>query len=201
MPPGEQAPDSWLGGEQLAALASAITGLHRRYYGRGATKARTYQVHPELVLVELRDVYLTVERTLLARGQQNIVRQTRLTFQQAMYNEFVGAVEQITGRKVLAWASEAIAHPELVLEIFYLESLQEQRERLEREAREDAGEIPRPAAGIPEPLASAPPGPRGHPGYSSTVSASPPASGNSSGWRMWASSSSPSTIRGPGREK
>ncbi len=36
---------------------------------------------------------------------------------------------------------------------------------------------------------------------SATVSASAGASGNSSGCRMWASSSSPSTMRGPGREK
>ena len=36
---------------------------------------------------------------------------------------------------------------------------------------------------------------------SSTVSAGAGASGTSSGWRMLASSSSPSTIRGPGREK
>jgi|SRR5579875_27430 len=164
MPRSEQSSEGWLSGEQLAAIASAITGLHRRYYGRGATKARAYQVHVELVLVELRDVYLTVERTLLARGQENTVRETRLTFQQAMYNEFVGAIEQITARKVLAYASEAIAHPELVLEIFYLESPQERQRRLEREAREDAGEIPRPAAGISESGASAAPSFRGRAG-------------------------------------
>jgi uncharacterized protein YbcI len=126
-----------------------MTALHRRYYGRGATKARTYQVHSELVIVELRDVYLTAERTLIERGQQNTVRNTRLTFQQAMYREFVGAVEQITKRKVTSFASEALTCPEVVLEIFYLESLQERSERLEREAREDAGELARPEPGIP----------------------------------------------------
>lgn len=141
--------DCWLTGEQLAAIANAMTALHRRYYGRGATKARTYQVHSELVLVELKDVYLTVERTLLARGQQNTVRQTRLTFQQAMYHEFIGAVEEIVERRVTSFTSETIICPEAVLEIFYLESLEERRERLAREAREDAGEIARPEAGIP----------------------------------------------------
>jgi uncharacterized protein YbcI len=145
----QQHRDSWLAGEQLAAIANAMTGLHRRYYGRGATKARTYQVHPELVLVELRDVYLTVERTLLERGQQNTVRQTRLTFQQAMYNEFVGAVERIAERKVRSYESVVITCPELLIEIFYLESLAEREERVEREAREDAGEIERPEGGIP----------------------------------------------------
>ena|GEM_PF-6508984 len=139
-----------LSAEQLAELARAMTGLHRRYYGRGATKARSYQVHSRLVLVELRDVYLTVERTLIQRGQQNTVRQTRMTFQQAMYREFVAAVEQITERRVTAFVSETITCPEAVLEIFYLESLVERHERLERESREDAGEIARPPAGIPQ---------------------------------------------------
>lgn len=146
----EQAREFRLTGEQLAEIANAMTGLHRRYYGRGATKARTYQVHSRLVLVELRDVYLTVERTLIERGQQNTVRQTRMTFQQAMYQEFVEAIEEITDRKVMSFVSEMITCPEAVLEIFYLESEEERQERLEREAREDAGEIARPEPGIPE---------------------------------------------------
>jgi uncharacterized protein YbcI len=146
----EPARDSLLTGEQLAAISRAMTGLHRRYYGRGATKARTYQVHSELVLVELRDVYLTVERTLLERGQQNTVRSTRLTFQQAMYQEFVGAIERITGRRVRSFVSETVVCPEVVLEIFYLESTADSRKRVERERREDAGVIPRPEPGIPD---------------------------------------------------
>lgn len=127
-----------------------MVGLHRRYYGRGATKARTFQVHSELVLVELRDVYLTVERTLLERGQENAVRQTRLTFQQTMYQEFVGAMEEIVGRKVTSYSTEIFPWPEAVVELFYLESEAERNERLDREAKEDAGLADRPSAGIPE---------------------------------------------------
>lgn len=144
----EQAPESRLTGEQLAQIAKTITGLHRRYYGRGATKARTYQVHSQLVLVELRDVYLTVERTLIERGQQNTVRRTRLTFQQAMYKEFIKAIEEIVERKVLHFGSEMVTYPAVVLEIFYLESAAERGERLQREAAEDAGEVARPEPGL-----------------------------------------------------
>lgn len=137
-----------LHGGQLAELSNAIVGLHRRYYGRGATKARTYQVNDDLVLVELRDVYLTVERTLIARGQTDTVRQTRLTFQQTMLDEFIDVVERITQRKVTSYATESVTSPEAVLEVFYLEPAVEVDERLEREAREDAGEIERPTGGI-----------------------------------------------------
>ena len=146
------APDSGarLDGPQLSALCNAMVGLHRRYFGRGATKARAYQVSDDLVLVELRDVFLTVERTLIARGQTDMVRQTRLTFQQAMFHEFLAAVEEVTGRQVCSYVTESITSPEAVLEIFYLEPVSDVDSRLAREAREDAGEIDRPDGGIRE---------------------------------------------------
>jgi len=127
-----------------------MVGLHRRYYGRGATKARAYQVSDDLVIVELRDVYLTVERTLIDRGQADMVRQTRLTFQQAMFGEFLALVEEVTGRKVSSYVTESITSPEAVLEIFYLEPAGEVADRLQREAREDAGKVERPYGGLRE---------------------------------------------------
>lgn len=139
-----------LDGPQLSALCNAMVGLHRRYFGRGATKARAYQVSDDLLLVELRDVFLTVERTLIERGQADTVRQTRQTFQQAMFGEFVAIVQDVTGRMVRSYVTESITSPEAVLEIFYLEPAGEVESRLAREAREDAGELERPYGGLRE---------------------------------------------------
>jgi uncharacterized protein YbcI len=139
-----------LDGGQLAAISNALVALHRRYYGRGATKARAYQVTDDLLLVELRDSYLTVERTLIERGQVNTVRQTRLTFQQTMFTEFLEAVQRLTGRQVCSYVSETITSPEAILEIFYLEPAGDVAERLRREAAEDGGELQRPLGGIEE---------------------------------------------------
>jgi uncharacterized protein YbcI len=139
-----------LDGAQLAAISNALVALHRRYYGRGATKARAYQVHDELLIVELRDAYLTVERTLIERGQVNTVRQTRQTFQQAMFAEFLEAVETVTGRQVSSYVSESIISPEVILEVFYLERSEGVAGRLRREAAEDAGDVVRPIGGILE---------------------------------------------------
>lgn len=125
-----------------------MVALHRRYFGRGATKAKAFQVHDDLVLVELRDVYLTVERTLIERGQENAVRATRMTFQQAMYREFSDTVAELTGRQVDAYITETVIRPPAVLEMFYLEPAAAEAERLEREGKEDAGELERPSLGI-----------------------------------------------------
>lgn len=128
-------------------IAQAIVALHRRFYGRGATKARAYFVADHLLIVELRDIFITMEHSLVERGQEDTVRATRKTFQSAMRDEFTGVVEQMTGRRVENYESVLFVHPQIALEIFMLESPDDRRERVVREAAEDDGR-PRPTAGI-----------------------------------------------------
>ena len=131
-------------------IAREIVGLHKRYYGRGATTARTYFVHEDLIVVELRDAYTTVERTLIEKGQTDFVKNTRQTFQTAMREEFIGAIEELTGRRVQNYDSLSFVAPDSLLEIFVLEPGAERRERTDREGREDRGELERPRGGIPD---------------------------------------------------
>lgn len=128
-------------------IAQAIVALHRRFYGRGATKARTYFVDDHLLIVELHDIFITVEQSLVDRGQEDTVRATRQTFQSAMRDEFINCVEELTGRRVENYESVVFVHPQMALEIFMLESPSGREDRVAREAAEDAGE-PRPMAGI-----------------------------------------------------
>jgi uncharacterized protein YbcI len=128
-------------------IAQAIVALHRRFYGRGATKARTYFVDDHLLIVELHDIFITVEQSLVAKGQEDTVRATRQTFQSAMRDEFIHCIEELTGRRVQNYETVVFVHPQTALEIFMLELPQEQRERAVREAAEDRGQ-PRPLAGI-----------------------------------------------------
>jgi uncharacterized protein YbcI len=136
-------------GEILAAVTRDLIGLHKKFYGRGATRGRAFFPHEDLLLVELRDVFTTVERTLIERGQRDAVRNTRLTFQSAMRNEFINCVESATGRKVETYESTTFTAPDRVLEIFYLEPAADRGPRLEREADEDKGGA-RPSAGLDE---------------------------------------------------
>ena len=70
-------------GERLAAISSAIVTIFAECYGRGPTKAKTYAFDNYLITV-LEDLLTTVERTLVDRGEQDLVRKVRLTFQEAM---------------------------------------------------------------------------------------------------------------------
>jgi uncharacterized protein YbcI len=49
-----------------------------------------------------------------------LVRQTRLAFQEVLGDEFKGAVEKATGRRVLAYHSQVVFDPDMGFEIFVL---------------------------------------------------------------------------------
>ena len=143
----DDAPETASRFEILRAVCRGLIGLHKRFYGRGATSGRAFFAHEDLLLVELRDVFTTVERTLIERGQRDTVRNTRQTFQSAMREEFIGCVESVTGRKVESYESTTFTAPDRLLEIFYLEPASDRDPRLARERAEDAdGE--RPSGGI-----------------------------------------------------
>ena len=106
--------------QQAIAIGNAITRLHRDRYGRGATTTRTIFQRDHVVSF-LEDIYTPAERTLIDAGSAETVKQTRQAFQMAMGNAFAEAVEEITGRKVIAFMSQVHFDPDLAAEIFVLE--------------------------------------------------------------------------------
>jgi uncharacterized protein YbcI len=108
------------GGILLSAVSNSIVALMKKYYGRGPTAAKTYLLDDNLVVV-MQDGFTTVERTLLDAGQDHLVREVRLRFQDQMGPEFTGEVERITGRKVLGYSSQVIFDPPTLFEMFVLE--------------------------------------------------------------------------------
>jgi uncharacterized protein YbcI len=113
-------PESGEQGRQAAAVSNAIARLHREYHGRGATTARTL-IQRNYVISMLEDIYTPVERTLLDAGEHEAVKETRQRFQIAMRERFSDAVEEITGRKVIAFMSQVHVNPDMAAEIFVLE--------------------------------------------------------------------------------
>src|SRR5262245_45381734 len=109
-------------GERLAAVSNAIVGIFSDYYGRGPTKAKTYLVD-NYVLTVLEDILTTVERTLVERGHEDLVRRVRLTFQEAVAERFMNAVAEATGRRVVTYHSQVTFHPPMGFEIFVLQSV------------------------------------------------------------------------------
>ena len=63
------------------------------------------------------------EETLLAAGDHMLVREFRLRFQEVMTKTICGAVEEITGRRVLTYHSQILFDPVRVVEMFLLAPL------------------------------------------------------------------------------
>ena len=107
-------------GSQRAALANAMVGLKKQYYGRGPTAAKAW-ILDDYVFVALEGGLTRNEETLLADGKQDIVRSYRLSFQETVGPTTITAVEEIVGRKVLTYHSQIVFDPARAFEIFVLE--------------------------------------------------------------------------------
>jgi uncharacterized protein YbcI len=108
-------------GDDLAEITNGIVRLFSEYYGRGPTRAKTYMLENRYVVTVLRDTMTTVERTLAERGEGDMVRRVRLTFQEAMASSFKGVVEEALGRRVEAYHSQILIEPDVGFEFFMLE--------------------------------------------------------------------------------
>ncbi len=104
----------------LADVSNAMVGLMKEFYGKGPTKAKTY-INDNYVLCVLQGGLTRNEETLLAAGQEMLVREYRLRFQEAMADATTEAVERLTGCNVLGYHSQIVFNPEYAFEIFVLD--------------------------------------------------------------------------------
>jgi uncharacterized protein YbcI len=121
----------------LAQISTGLVQLHSRYYGKGPTKAKTHLVNDTVVSI-LRGGFTTVERTLIDTGSVESVYQMRRSFQQAMEEDFRRIVEEATGRSVIAYMSTIHINPDLAIELFVLEPVEEPASAEPTPASEDA---------------------------------------------------------------
>jgi uncharacterized protein YbcI len=106
-------------GIRLAEITNGLVRLHREYYGKGPTQAKTYAVD-DTILCILRGGFTTVEETLMADGKWAEVEETRRSFQGTMRERFVGVVEAALDRRVIAYMSQVNAEPAVAIELFML---------------------------------------------------------------------------------
>jgi len=109
------------GGRLLSEISTRIVALLRENYGRGPMRAKTY-VLDDLVVCVLRDGFIPIEETMMQSGKEDQVLEMRRDFQKMMGLRYKEVVEELTGRKVAAFLSQAHIEPDITLEIFLLET-------------------------------------------------------------------------------
>jgi uncharacterized protein YbcI len=104
------------------AVSNAMVRIYKEQFGRGPTKAQTHFAGQDIVISTLKDSLTPAERNLVALGEHQRLRDMRMFFQHAAKDEFCSTVEQIIGRKVVAFVSGIDTHEDVSTEVFYLES-------------------------------------------------------------------------------
>src|SRR4051794_3083779 len=107
-------------GSLRAAISNAMVGLKKAYYGKGPVKAKTY-INDNIIFCVLQGGLTRNEETLLSVGEEGLVRQFRLRFQEAMTTPTAKAVEELTGRSVVGYNSQIVFNPDHSFEIFVLD--------------------------------------------------------------------------------
>jgi uncharacterized protein YbcI len=108
-------------GEVQRNISRRIVVLHKEFYGKGPTKAKTYYVD-DVVLLLMRGGFSKVEETLLAAGRGEAVIRQRMEFQEVMLDRFREVIEGETGRTVVAFMSGSHQDPDVTSELFILDT-------------------------------------------------------------------------------
>jgi uncharacterized protein YbcI len=104
-----------------AEISRQMVRLYKEQFGRGPTKARTEFAGPDIVICTLEDSFTPAERRLAEMEEHQRLRDTRLYFQHATKDEFIGTIERIMNRKVRAFNSSIDTHSDVSVEVFHLE--------------------------------------------------------------------------------
>ena len=109
------------GGELLSAISTRIVQMLREFYGRGPMKAKTYALDDIIICVLRGSGFTAIEKTMMDSGEPERVVAMREDFQRIMATRYKGMIEELTGRKVMAFLSQAHVEPDITLEVFFVD--------------------------------------------------------------------------------
>jgi uncharacterized protein YbcI len=110
-----------VGGQSVQlAVSNAMVKLYKDQFGRGPTKARTNFAGPDVLVTTLENSMTPAEKNLVAMGEHQRLRDTRMFVQYATEDTFREIVERLTGRKVWAFVSGIDSQHDVSSEVFYL---------------------------------------------------------------------------------
>lgn len=105
----------------LQDVSNEMVRLYKELFGRGPTRVRSDWAGSDALLCTLQGSMTPAERNLVAMGEQQRLRDTRMFLQYASADEFIGVAEGLTGRKVRGFVSGIDADADIATELFYFE--------------------------------------------------------------------------------
>ncbi len=108
-------------GQIAGEISTRLVGLLRRHTGRGPTKARAI-ISSDLVLVTLSEGLTTAEAHVAAAGHAQLIARARSVLYDLIRDEATAIVEELTGRKVVAYFTAQHDQPDIAILVFYLDA-------------------------------------------------------------------------------
>ena len=109
------------GGKLLAAISTSIVAILREHYGRGPMRAKTYALDDIIVVVMRGSGFTPLEQTIMNSGEPSRVVAMREDFQRVMAARYRDTIETLTGRRVVAFLSQAHVEPDITVEMFFVD--------------------------------------------------------------------------------
>ncbi len=103
------------------AVCDAMVSIFRDFAGKGPSRCKAHWAGDDTLVVMLDGGYTVAEQTLLEAGHGPQVMASRHAFQNALEARMSETIEELTGRKVLAFMSASHQGPDLSAELFVLE--------------------------------------------------------------------------------
>jgi uncharacterized protein YbcI len=117
--PGEE--EVQRGQSLLARISTEVVKTFKEYYGKGPTSAKSY-MFDDMLFVVMRGGLNASEKFLLEKDEVDVVRQYRQTFENRMNEILSEKIEELTGRKVIAFNSQILFDPDMSIEIFVFDN-------------------------------------------------------------------------------
>src|SRR3954454_4190742 len=108
-------------GDVRQAISDAIVRISADFIGRGPTRAKTY-VNDNVIACVMQDTLTRGERSLVAGGDGESVREMRRRFQDAMRRHLCASIEELTDRTVVSFLSDNDVESETAIEVFVLDA-------------------------------------------------------------------------------
>src|SRR5436305_3183238 len=112
--------DTTASGVMTAAISNSMVSLLRRYTGRGPTRART-TIDQDIIVCVMGATLTKGEQSLVQDGKADVVLHSRRAFQDTIRADAIAAVQEVSGKRVVAFMSNNHIDPDLAVEVFVLE--------------------------------------------------------------------------------
>ena len=104
--------------------------VYRDFAGKGPSSCKAYWAGNDILMVMMRGGFSAAEQRLFERGHGDLVRESWHKLQDTLEGQITATIAELTGREVIAFMSATHQGPDLMAQLFVLETQAEDHAQL-----------------------------------------------------------------------